>query len=51
MVTKKPTSYALTPHARDLLRKLAMMNGMTMSAWLEQMIREQAKKHMKENAR
>ena len=44
MKTKHKTSIALTEHAKCLLKALADKAGMPASAWLEMLIRQEAKR-------
>jgi hypothetical protein len=41
---KDPTSIRLTPEAKKLLTLLAYQNGLSQSAWMETIIRREAKR-------
>src|SRR5436190_18994027 len=41
---KEPTSIRLTPEAKQLLGRLAEKNGVSLSAWMETLIRREARR-------
>ena len=43
-VVKEPTSIRLTPEAKRLLGLLAERSGLSIAAWVETMIRREAKR-------